>query len=191
MGAQISSRQAIQKRLKFLSCRGGKRTEMVQDFVVSVTMDAFIYAAVKKIGRADVELPEILRFPGCERFRVHSFDVRIREQAKHFQQFRAADAFGKLRHGARVKNVTPQPRSQILMMLNEKEHRFPVGRRKLQAFEALFRYLQAGRNMIEERDGLAGVMQQDREVEQLGLVQFTEDAGVAFVPFELGLPQAV
>ena len=45
--------------------------------------------------------------------------------------------------------------------------------------------------MLHKRDGLAGVVQQDREIEQLGLVQLAEDAGVAFVPFELGLPQAV
>jgi hypothetical protein len=34
-------------------------------------------------------------------------------------------------------------------------------------------------------------MKQDREIEQLGLVQFVEDARVAFVPFGFGLPQAV
>jgi len=45
--------------------------------------------------------------------------------------------------------------------------------------------------VFHKRDGLAGVVQQDREVEQLGLVQLAEDTGVAFVPFELGLPQTV
>src|ERR1700688_3382988 len=122
MSAQISSRQAIQKRLKFLPCRGGKRTEMVQDFVVGIAVDTFIHAAVEKLGRADVELPEILRFPGRERFRIHGLDVRVCKQAEHLQKFRAADALRKLRHGARVKNVPPNTRSQILMMLNQKEH---------------------------------------------------------------------
>ena len=42
-----------------------------------------------------------------------------------------------------------------------------------------------------KRDGFAGVVQQDREIEQLGLVQLAEYAGVAFVPFGFGLPQAV
>ena len=94
-------------------------------------------------------------------------------------------------NGARVKDVTPEPRSQILMVLNQKEHGFPVRCGKFQALEALSGDCQAGRNVIHERDGLAGVVQQDRQIEQLGLVQLAEDAGVAFVPFGFGLPQAV
>ena len=45
--------------------------------------------------------------------------------------------------------------------------------------------------MILERDGLASVMKQYREVEQLRLVQFVEDSGIAFIPFGFGLAQAV
>ncbi len=45
--------------------------------------------------------------------------------------------------------------------------------------------------MILQRDGLAGVVQQDREIEQLRLVQLAENSRVALVPFEFGLAQAV
>jgi hypothetical protein len=82
---------------------------MVQDFVVRVAVNALIHAAVEIIRRADIELPEVFGFPGRERLGVDGFDVRIGEQAKHFQKFRAADAFRKLRDCARIKNIAPQP----------------------------------------------------------------------------------
>ncbi len=100
---------------------------MVQDFVVRIAVNAFIHAAIEIIGRADVELPEIFRFPRRERLRIDGLNVRIGEQAKHLQKFRAADTFRKLRHGARIENVPPKPRPHILMVLNQKEHGFPVG----------------------------------------------------------------
>src|SRR4029077_15637947 len=186
MRAQIPPRQTFQKRFELLPRRGGERAKMVQDLIVRVAVYAFIHAAVEIIGRADVELPKIFGFPWRERFRIDGFDVRIGEQEEHLPELRRADAFGKLRHSARVEDIPPKPRPQILMVLNQKEHGFPVGCGKFQALETLSRYLQAGRNVLQKLDSLAGVVQQDRKIEQFGLVQLAEDAGVAFVPFELG-----
>jgi len=73
MRAKISPRQTFEKRLELLPRRGGERAKVVQDFVVRVAVDTFIHAAVEIIGRADVELPQIFRFPWRQRFRIDCF----------------------------------------------------------------------------------------------------------------------
>src|SRR5713101_475846 len=77
------------------------------------------------------------------------------------------------------------------MTFDQKHDRLPVGGRQFQPFEAPVRNRQAGRDRIVYRDRLSGIVEEDRQIEQLGLFQFTKDDSVARVPFGLGLEQGM
>src|SRR5215469_11256041 len=143
MGAEVSARQALQKRLQLLPSRGRKRPEMVKNLVLCIAVNALVHAAIEVVGSADVELPQVLGLPRCERFRVDGLDIRVREKAQHLQQLRAANALGELRDGARIENIAAQSKAQILMVRNKEENRLAIGLGKVEAREAFSGELQA------------------------------------------------
>ncbi len=109
---------------------------MVQNFVICVRMHALVHGSIKITRRTGVKLPEIFRFPGGKSFRTDRPDVRMREQANHFQAIRRANGFGKLRDGAGIVDVSAKSRAHVEMMFNQKQYRFPVGSWQLEPFQA-------------------------------------------------------
>ena len=154
-------------------------------------MKPLVDAAQQIIGGADIELPDVFRLPGRQRFRVHGFDVGIGEQAKHFQPLGRFHFFRELPDRFRIENIAPQSGAQFQVALDQKEHRFAVGRIQFEPLQASFGDFHAAGTWLSRLRALARVMQQQREIEQVGLLEFVEQFRIALVPFRLRLAQRV
>ena len=88
-----------------------------------------VHGTIQIIFRGGIELPQHLRLPGRERFRVHGLDIRVGEQSEHLQVLDRAHSPGKIVHGLGIKNVPPhQRRGHSQMVADQKIHRFPARR---------------------------------------------------------------
>ncbi len=137
MREQIASRKSFQKIVQAFANFLCERAEVRHHFVVRVHMQTLIEAAVQVIGGGDVKLPDIFCFPGSERFGIDGFDVRVGQQAKHFQALGSFHFFGKRANCFGIKNVAAQCGAHFQMAPDEKKNRFAVGLVEIEAAMAL------------------------------------------------------
>ena len=163
---------------------GGRRNglEMMQDFVVALDVKALVRGAKHVIGGPDVQLPDIFGLPRRKRFGVHRFDICVGEQAEHFQAFRRFNFFGELADSSWVENVAAERGAQLHMTIDQEKHCFPVRRIEFEPVETGAGNLHAGHNMVIAVNGLACIVEEQRKVEQVGLLEFIEQLGIALVP---------
>ncbi len=164
---------------------------MIEDFVVRVDVEALVGAAHHEIGGADVELPDIFGLPRRERFGIHGLDIGVGEQAEHLQLLGRAHLFGGLADRAGIEDVAAQEIADFQMALDQEEDRLAVGRIEVEARQACFCEFEARGHVMVDVGALARVVEQDGEIEQVGLLDLIEELGVALIPLRLRLSQGV
>ena len=126
------------------------------------------------VVRVNVEPPQQLLLPRRERFPADGLDVGERHQAQHLQAILDADEVGELPHDLGILGIAA-----------ERDHRHPrdawprgIPRRRgllveREAIEHLTRHPRALRGVVLVAP-LADVVKQQRQHEQLGRVDFSE-----------------
>ena len=154
-------------------------------------MHALVGGAVEIVRGGNVDLPDIFGLPWGERFGVHRLDVGVGEQAEHLQAFLRFHLFGEHPNGFGLENIAAQRRGHLHVAADQEQHGLAVGRIEIQPRQAFFSDVHAGGHVVLIPGALAGVMQQNGEIQELWAFELIEQRGVALVPFRRRLIEAV
>src|SRR5579863_3191537 len=147
---------------------------MGQNFFIRAAVKPFVHGVQEIIGSTDIELPDIFSLPRGKSFWIYGFNISIGEQAKHFQAFWRAHFFRKLLDSVRVENVTSQRSAQFQMVRNQEQNIIAIGEIEFEAVESLLRNRSAGDRVAFPARGFTCVVQQQSEIQQVGLLKFIE-----------------
>jgi hypothetical protein len=127
----------------------------------------FVHGAVHEVGRGHVELPEVLGLPWRQGVRVDGLDIRKGHNGEHLQQLRAADFLRECADVFKVEDVAAQRLGHIQMEANELENGLALLGVKVEPREKCVREFHALGGMLAGAAGFAGVVEQEREEEEI------------------------
>ena len=106
--SQVALGQALEKPLQFFPSRGDQGAHVCKVIIFLVGVEALVHAVIEGIEGRNIELPDVLRFPGSEGVGVHRLDVCVGEQSEHFEALGRFHLFRKSADRCRVENVAAQ-----------------------------------------------------------------------------------
>ena len=152
----------------------------------------FVDAAVHEVGGGHVELPEILGLPRSKRFGIDGLDVRVGHQRQHFQQRWDCRFF---RQKARTFSASKISRRRALrhfqVSADEPQDRFALLGIEIEARQEAVGEFDALARMFAAAAAFAGIVQQQREQEEIEAVDFGQQLREALFAVMRGLAQAV
>ena len=192
-GLQIAAGQAFEEVLELIVLGGGNHGVDAQEQTgVEAGMIAnLVNGAVHEVGGGDVKLPEVFGLPGSKGFGVDGLDVSVGEQGKHLEHLRTADFFSEGADVFRVEDVAAQSVGHFDVKANELEDGIAFFGVEVQAGEEGVGQFDAGGDVVVGAPGLAGVVEQQSEEEEVEAIDFRQKLGEALIVFMGGLTQAV
>src|ERR1700722_4555856 len=105
---RVALRKTFQEAAQFLCALGSKGENAFQQGRVYIgTIALLVYTAVHEVRGGDIELPQDVCLPWCQRVGIDRFDVRVGHQAQHFQMGLRRYLFSKCTDRYGVENVAP------------------------------------------------------------------------------------
>ena len=167
MGQQIPAGKTIEEipepvRFHRIFARWNQALELLGIFAREIHA-LVVHRTIEIIFRGGVKLPQHLRLPGCQRFRIHGFDVRVGEQRQHLEMLDGPDGLRKIVHRFRIENVAPQQRGGHAQMVGDQEgHRLAAEGIEVQPLEHALHRFQAAVHVALVGHALADVVKQQR-----------------------------
>jgi hypothetical protein len=134
----------------------------------------FVDAAIEEVRRRNIKLPEIVGLPRSERIGVYGLDVGIGQQGEHLEIDLSADRFGEGANVLGVEDVAAHDERHVEVITNEGADGLAFFGVEIEASEQAFGELDAGRTMIAVAPRLAGIVQQQREEEEIEAINLRQ-----------------
>ena len=150
-----------------------------------------VHAAVHEVGGGHVELPEVLGLPRREGLGVDGLDVGEGHQREHLEQDGAADLLGEAAHVFQVEDVAAQGVGHFQVQADELEDGFALFGVEVQAGEEGVGQFDALAGVFAGAAGLAGVVQQQGEQEEVEAIDLRQQLGEALLVVADRLAKAV
>ena len=187
---QIALRQAFEERSKFFFAVGHEGEDAIQEAGVRIGMIAdFVDAAIEKVRRGDIKLPESVGLPRGERVGVHSLDICIGQQGEHFEVALRTDRFGEGANVLGVEDVAAHDERHVEVIANEGANGLAFLGVEVEAGEQAFGEFDAGCAMIAVAPRLAGIVQQQGEQEQVEAIKLRQQRREALIAVGTRLAQ--